>query len=332
MIFDPPTRSRRRTLGRLLWPLLIAGAVVTALVVSAAGDETRVELEYLEVLRAQVSEISRDGDALRDVVSRLDSIERVEFETVVNTIRDDVAEGLSFVAKEPPTAALVSVRSVYRQALQSWDVGLLGFSAAVLLSADEPTTVGEVDNMVKALAELRTGDAIYRDLVSELAREDTPDPLTPMPTVALMPGQGRLVTLAVIYVDAARSSSNSLGLRPGLAVSQILSDPDWEVNPSDQAVLPATETVSFSVVVTNLGNVASEPGSVTVVLSGGSEPIELEGSFGALDPNQQTTVMFAAMAVTPGGVYQVDAELVAAGGQDSDLTDNHLRVQFTVNG
>ena len=302
-----------------------------ALVVSAAGDETRAELAYLEELHGQASEIAKDADALRDVVSRLDSVERVEFETVINTLRADIAEGLAFVEEDPTSATLVSVRSLYRQALRSWDVGVLGFSASVLLAADEPGSVGVIDNMAKALAELRTGDAIYVDLVAELGREETPDPLIPMPVVAVMPGQGRLVTLSVTYIDTARASSSALGLRPGLAVSQILADPDWEVNPSDQAVLPSTETVTFSVVVTNLGNVASEGGSVVVTLSGGAEPIEEAASFGALDPNQQTTVTFTAMTIAPGGVYQVEAELADVDAQDSDFTDNRLRVQFTVN-
>lgn len=302
-----------------------------ALVVSAAGDETRAEFAYLERLHGQASEIAKDGDALRDVVFRLDSVERVEFETVINTLRADIAEGLAFVEEDPASPALVSVRSLYRQALRSWDVGVLGFSESVLLAADEPSSVGVIDNMAKALAELRTGDAIYVDLVAELAREETPDPLKPMPAVAVMPGQGRLVTLSVTYIDTARASGSGLALQPGLAVSQILADPEWEVNPSDQAVLPSTETITFSVVVTNLGNVASEAGSVVVTLSGGAEPLEEEVSFGPLDPNQQTTVMFTPMTITPGGVYQVDAELVDVEAQDSDFTDNHLRVQFTVN-
>ncbi len=151
-----------------------------------------------------------------------------------------------------------------------------------------------------------------------------------MPAVRLMPGSGPLIVQSGTYIQTARADGARLALRPGLAVSQIVAVPEWEVNPNDQAVVPATDTIAFSVVITNLGNVASEPGTLLLVLSGGQEAVEVKATFDALDPSQQTTVVFAPMSVSPGGVYQVDVTL-ALTVPDSDLTDNAVQVQFTVN-
>ncbi len=331
MIFDPPARSRRRAFGRLLWPLLIVGAILVSLVVSSAGDETRAELEYLEILQSQASELAKDGEALNDLVSRLLDVERVEFETVIETISSDLEEARAFAEEDAPTGDLAATRSLYRQAVESWSDGIEEFGATVLTAADDVSHAGVIDNMAKALAELRAGDVLYADLVAELEREETPETLAPMPSVTLMPDRGRLVTLAVTYIDTARHPTNRLALRPGLGVSQIVSEPQWQVNPSEQAVVPSTDTIVFSVVVTNLGNVASGPGSMTLTLSGGAEPLSESITFAALDPNEQTTVAFSPMPVSPGGVYQVEAMLADGDAPDADLTDNVLTVQFRIN-
>lgn len=310
--------------------MLILAAIAVALAVSAAGDETRAELDYLESMRTQLLEISKDGDALRDVVGRLGSIERVELQTVIENMREDLADAITFAESDPPSMATTSVASLYRLALASWDSGLRGFGESVLLAADQPRSLFALDTMTVALGDLKTGDSLYLDLVAELARADTPDPLTEMPAVVLVPGTGPLVVQSGTLIQIARAQSSRLALRPGLAVSQIVAEPEWEVDPNNQAVVPRTDTITFSAVITNLGNVESEPGTLLLALSGSEEAIEVEADFEALGPGQQTTVSFAPMSVSPGGVYQVDVSL-AITAPDSDLTDNRVSVQFTVN-
>lgn len=330
MIFDPPTRPRRRLWARLVWPLLIIAAVVLAVVVSVAGEETRTELEYLEQIHAQANDISRSGDALRDVVSRLERIERNEFETVIAGIEEDLSVGLELVDEEPPIASLLPVRALYAEALQTWNRGVEGYAASVLTAADEPQSVVVVDNMADALAEMRAGDNAYRRMVEAMEREDIPGPLSPMPDVTMMPSEGRLVTLSISYVDSARSETNELALRPGLAVSQIVADPPWEVNPEGQAVIPATSSVVFSVVVSNVGNVASEAVPLVLEVLGGPDIIRMMSDIAPLNPEQQVTVVFEPIDVEPGALYQVRAAL-AVTGADSSFDDNERAVDFTVN-
>ena len=330
MVFDPPSRSRGRVLGRFIWPLLIVVAVVLAVVVSAAGDDTRAELAYLDELQSQSVELAKAGDALRDVVSRLPRIERTEFVTVIDGISADIDEGMEFVEHDPPTAQFAGVRALYRQALLAWDSGITGFGSSILLAADEPENLLVVDLMAEALAELRAGDGIYVDLVAEISRDELPQPPSPMADVMLLPAEGSLVTLSVSYIDLARSPNNSLGLRPGLSVSQLLADPQWQVDPTDQAILPATDAVIFSVVITNAGNVTSAEDNLVVTLTGGPEQLRSQVAIEPLEPDQQVTVIVEPMPVEAGGVYEVVAA-IAISENDSNFDDNSISVEFAVN-
>lgn len=298
--------------------------------VSSAGESSRTELEFLETIRTQATQLARDGEALRDVVDRLRDVERVEFETMIETIEEDLAGALVFAAQDVPSSSLTSIQATYRLAVVSWAEGLEGFSNGLLDAADNPGSALAVDSLANALAALRAGDALYRVLVSEVSREDTPTPVAEMPNVRLSPRSGPLATVSALLVSAV-AADGGLGSRPGLALSQLLAEPAWQVNPNGQAVVPTTDSITFSVVITNLGNVPSDTGSVTLVLSSADETRELSASFEALAPNEQLTIVFDALQVAPGGAYQVEASLITTN-PDSDLTDNTKEVQFNVNG
>jgi len=326
VFFDSPARRR---IPRIVWPILIVAAVAVVLVVSASSDETRAELSYLEEVRAQAMEIAKDGESLRDAASRLAQIDRSELTTVIDTVGEDLAAGLDLVAEDPPAPSLLSVRAMYRQALTVWDRGVEGFGAAVLAAVDNPESSLAYDMMAEALAELRAGDSLYGDLVADMGHTDVPDPLIELPAVELAPGEGALVGLSVSYVDSARSKGGGLALRSGLAVSQILADPEWRVTSEDEAVVPAAETVVFSVVVSNVGNVAVEGESVTLTLGGGGEERQLTSEVGRLAPDERVTIAFEPLGVRTGNVYIVTAAVAAVEG-DADTEDNKISVQFTV--
>ena len=329
MIFDPSTRSRTRTLFRLLWPPLIVVAIIIAIVVASAGDDTRAELSYLQKVQSQSVEFAKDGDALRVVVDRLDEIDRTEFDTVIDTIQADLDIAREFVDGEAPTDRMAAVRALYRQTLLAWETGIAEFQAAVLGAADDPDNLVAIDRMAEALATMRAGDGIHLDLVAEIESEELIEALVPMSTVVLAPGDGSLVRLSAGWVDAARSTENGLALRPGLAVSQVVSEPLWQINLSDQAVIPVTNSVVFSVVVTNTGNVISGGERLILTLTGGPDQIQSQQEINPLPPAQQVTIVFDAFDVEPGGIYEVAAMLEVV--EDIDFTDNEIRVQFSIN-
>jgi hypothetical protein len=327
-MLDPP-RPRRRAVGRFLWPAVVTAAAVIAVVVSGAGNDTRAELDYLGAVHDQAVELSRGGDALRVVISRLSRIERAELVTATDAIRADLEAAMELAEAGPPSDTLTAVNALYRHALEAWTVGLSGLTSGIMAAADDPNSTVVVDNIANSLVELRSGDRLYAELVEELITEEVPEPVAPMPEVVIFPADGELMSLSLAYVEAARSQNSGIALRPGLSVSQIVSDPQWNVSPSDQAVIPATDLVTFSVVVTNGGNVASVPEPLELTLSGGGDPVVVEEMVPALEPGEQTAVLFIDMAVNPGGVYEVTANLRVLT-DDIDFEDNTLTVTFTV--
>ena len=329
MILETP-RPRKRLVVRFIWPILITAAALVAVAVSSAGRDTRAELVYLDSVQEQSGALSMRGDALREVIARLARIDRTELVTLVDGMRTDLAIGLELVAAELPSPSLFAVNALYRQALEAWDAGIGGYASGILAAADDPTSTVVVDNIANALAEIRAGDRLYVDLIEEMDRQDVPDAVAPMPTVVLMPASGELFSLSQAYVLAARSPNSGLALRPGLSLSQLVTVPQWEVDPTDAAVLPATETVTFNVVVSNRGNIMSAIAQLRLVLTGGGEPVTLEQGVVALQPNASTTVSFEDLAVEAGGEYGVTATLLGVTA-DTDSTDNEISVVFSVN-
>lgn len=316
---------------RILLPVLIIAAVVVAVVVSAAGEETRAELQYLEEIRNQAEALSRGGPSLADVMSRIDEIDREEFITVFDSVNADLDVAQEFVTNEPPTQSLIPVWALYRQAVQAWDEGVNGLSAAILQAADDPEDVTSINLTGDSLAELRAGDALYQDLQAEFEREEIPEPVSPPVDVRLSPTDSGLLSQSVSYVAATRRSTSELALRPGLKVSQVVADPDWDINVENQAVVPATDTIAFSTVITNTGNVESAPESVTMEVTGGAEPVVATAEVPILRPNAQTTIEFDPVEVIEDTLYEVRMKLELSN-PDSDMTDNEITVQFTVNG
>lgn len=320
-------------MARVLWPTLILASVIVAVVVSAAGEETRVELSYLDDMRSQATELARSGSIISDVMSRIADINREEFTTALDSVTADLDVALAFVADEPPTESLIPIWSLYRQAVETWSDGVNGLSVAILQAADDPEDDAVMSITGDALADLRAGDNLYRDLQAEFERDEIPEPVGPLAEVRLSPGDGGLFSQTQSYVAAARRSTNGLGLRPGLRVSQVVSDPQWETNVDRQTVVPNTESITFTAVITNAGNIASETESVQMtvgIAEEGAEPVAAVAEVPPLQPNGQTTVEFTAVEVVPDNLYEVSVELILSH-PDSDPTDNLLEVEFTVN-
>lgn len=321
---------------RLLWPILVIAAVVVAVSVTAAGEETRAELEYLDEMRAQTSTLARSGASINEIMPRLREIGRDEFTTVFESASADLDVAVAFVADRPPVETLIPVWSLYRQTVTAWSDGVDGLETAILNAADNPDDATAADSVGDALADLRAGDNLYLDLQAEFELEEIPEPVTPLGAVTMLPSsESGLLSLADSYVASSRASTNQLGLRPGLRVSQVVSNPSFQINVDAQAVIPATETVVFSTVVTNTGNVASDPETVSATLLGGADAVAEAPPFAQvevppLEPGGQTTIEFPEVEVLADTLYEIRVFLELSN-PDADLTDNEVRIQFTVN-
>jgi hypothetical protein len=311
-------------------PVLLVAVALIALSASGAGSDARAEIEYLNEMSAQVEAIALGGESLQSVATRLSTIDRPELEVVIGDLRDDLAEAMEFAEVDPPSTELFAVRSLYRLALRAWNSGATNFGEGVLAAADNPGDPAPVDTIANSIVSMRSGDRLFADLLIEIERADVPDPVTPFRAVALAPGEGPAVTLAVSYSLAARSSTNGLALRPGLAVSQLVASPEWQINPDELVIMPATEEATFSAVVSNTGNLVSVEEQIVLTFSGAAEPVEITALVPPLEPGAQTTVVFEPIPVGPGETYEVRVEIIVSD-IDASFEDNIIQVTFRVN-
>lgn len=311
-------------------PVLLVAVALIALSASGAGGDARAEIEYLDEMSDQIEAIALGGESLQSVATRLSTIDRPELEVVISDLRADLALAMEFADLDPPSTELFAIRSLYRLALRSWDSGAGNFGDGVLAAADNPGDSEPVDTIANSIVSLRSGDRLFSDLIVEIERVDVRDPVTPFRSVALAPGEGPAVTLAVSYSLAARSSTNGLALRPGLGVSQLNALPDWQLNPDELVIMPATEEATFSVVVSNTGNLVSVEEQIVLTFSGAAEPLEVTAVVPPLEPGAQTTVDFEPIAVVPGETYEVMVEIIVSD-LDASFEDNIIQVTFRVN-
>ncbi len=311
-------------------PVLLVAVALIALSASGTGGDARAEIEYLNQMSAQVEAIALGGESLQDVATRLSTIDRPELEVVIGDLRSDLAEAMEFADQDPPSTELFAVRSLYRLALRAWNSGATNFGEGVLAAADNPGDPASVDMVANSIVSMRSGDRLFADLLVEIGRADVPDPVAPFRAVALAPGEGPAVTLAVSYSLAARSSTNGLALRPGLGVSQLVASPEWQLNPDGLVIMPATEEATFSAVVSNTGNLGSVEEQIVLTFSGAAEPVEITDMVPPLEPGAQTTVTFEAIPLVPGETYEVRVEIVVSD-IDANFEDNIIQVTFRVN-
>lgn len=330
-MFDPPQKKRRR---RIVIPILVTLAVAVVAVAGASGDDTRANISYLEDMHGSAAEVSRAGTALNDLVGDLSRIDRTEFESAVGLVDEALGAAQEVTPGEDPDPALVGATTLYRLAIEQWTEGIDGFSRSLLRAADDSSDREAVDDLANALVQVRAGDRIYQALVEELAREDVPSPVAPMPDVELLPMDDPVTVLAPAWVAAVRSETSGVALRPSVRIEQISSDPEFIMSADGDPVVPAPEdeTVDITVVVANTGNTVSDPAAVELELGsvGSEETTQASEAVPVIEAASTTSVVFTDVPVVLGSTYEMTVTL-RPGGIDLFGDDNQRSMRFVVN-
>lgn len=327
-MFDSPRRRRRR---RIIWPVLITAVAIVAVLVATAGGDARATISYVEEIRSSTLALSRAGSTLTDLVGDLAHVDRSEFESVVMGVEEALDGAAAVAAMEVPEQTLVGASMLFRLAVESWTQGIGEFSDAVLLAADEPTDPTAPDDLAAALVDVRSGDRVYSALLDELARDDVPAPVGEMPDVQLLPVDAPITVLVPAWVIAARVEGSGLALRPSIRIEQVRTSPEWVTSADESVVIPATDTIDLAVVVSNTGNIDSEPATVELTLADQvAEPVVVSEAVPAIAPGMSTSVIFTDLAVVPAQSYQIQL-LLTPGGPDAFADDNRFSTAFTIN-
>lgn len=327
-MFDSPRRRRRR----VLIPLLLTGVIAVVVLVVTAGSDARSTIGYLERVQDGSRSLSRAGSTLNDLVADLSRVDRAEFASVVNGVSQALAELGSVAAEDAPTPELVGAITLLRLAVDSWQEGIDGFSAAILAAADDSTDDGVIDDLASSVVLVRAGDRIYDALLDEFAREDVPNPVAEMPEVRLLPVDTPITVLAPAWVSAVRSEASGLPMRASVRIEQVTTDPAWVTSAEGDLVVPSTgDAIDLMVVIGNSGNTDTERGTLHLAFVGeGQEPSERSQPVPVIDAGASTSIVFSDLPVVPGSFYTADLMLVP-GGADVFTEDNSFSTGFVVN-
>jgi hypothetical protein len=302
--------------------------VVLGLYAASIGGRAAATVSYLEVIRSAGDDLSVSTQVFLGVVGGLGRIDRAEFVTSLQAVREDLERAGGLAAAPPPT--LTGASNLHRLALGAWLDGIGQFEQGVLTAADEPASLAAADLVTAALYRLQAGDQLYAALVEELARIDVPDPISPLPEIHFVQVRLPIATAGQTLAATAGSDASLIRLRPDLAVEQVSSVPEWVLNPAGQLVVEAVESIGFEVVVANRGNAPAGGPMVTLELTGEGNALSDESPAADLEAGQQTVVKFDNLTVRPGGLYRLVVSLVMT---DPDrAADNNSRVvDFSIN-
>jgi hypothetical protein len=327
MLVDSPRPRRGR---RILVPLLIVLLIVGVLAIVRLGDVASAGVAYLEEMRVEAGSIDGAASTFAGLGSRIGQIDRNEFESILTDMSEVLSSAMVVTTSEPPTPELIGPAALYRLAVSDWSEGVTLFREGVLMTADQPQATTGPEQLVLALYRLRAGDETYAHLLGELERQDAPQPIAPLPEVLFVEDGAAVVTLANRFVVAARASTSALPLRADLKVQQVVSNPAWVSGPDRSLVVPATETITLSVVIANSGNGRAGPQTVEVVLTNPDGEQQIEVAVPALEAGDETAVTTEELQVSPGTEYQAVVRLLLSE-PEVNVDDNVINLTFRVN-
>jgi hypothetical protein len=323
-MLDRPHRRRHP----FLWPVTITMFVLAGLGLARINERASEGVRYLEEIRQSGASLVTPAASLAGLADRVGRVDRAEFLTVTSAIDEALAAAAATVEESPSNLELAGVASLYRTTIAAWRSGVASFSQGVIDLADGDPA-GE-DRLYLGLQEVAAGDSLYLQMISELDREEVPDPITPLPEVTFLPPDLSATNLARLFTIAARASNSLLALRADLAIVAVMAEPEWVANTEGELVVRETDLVTVNVVVANNGNAPAPAQAIDLELVNpdGSQLVNQQVT--GLNPGGQTTVSFPDLAVEPGGSYQLQVRLVVTIA-DADPTNNTQTLGFLVN-
>jgi len=327
------SRSRRRRPG--LW-ILLGLAVIVGLSVLAGNlvTETRGLVAYLDEAHIVVDDARQQADAYEALmVNELAVLERSEFDVLMQTIETAISDDIERLEPLEVPDAAVAAADMLDLAMASWESGLDGVQRAILDVVDDPDGIEPVDQLGTALLDLQLGDLLYARFMqraNELA-VDLDVSISDFAAVAFVADEPVLRNAEVI-ARAVRQST-ILGSRRDLAILSGFFVPSRTGGQTSNGadILPATDVLSFGVVVSNVGNQV-EKGIVVdmrfldadgaVVVSSTSQTVDLE-------PGEATTVVFDPVEVSPGRNYELQWSIPLSA-EDIDADNNSMNAQIAI--
>lgn len=327
---------RRRRLSAWWWLVPITLVIVgISLLVNNRGMEARREAAFLDATRSVANEVAQVAAGFNRLVGTgLQTVTRPDFDALMTRLGSQMILHSSELAEvDVPESAQVA-REMLGLALESWSVGVEEFRTAIAQVADDPAGTDPVDQLGRAIVQLRVGDLLYGRFLERAGgmAAELDVAIGEFPSIAFI-GDRPELSSGIGLARTVRDNSE-IGVRRDVAILQIVFEPlpSGGVGDQGEIIFPATELLWFSAVIRNLGSVDQKGLTITVeARSASGEVVGVEQS-GPVDlaPEETGTVEFAPVPVQPGAEYLLKFDL----GQVDDevnLDDNVWESSIRIN-
>jgi len=322
--FAPPRRSRRR---RNVIILVVALSVVGVLALAVRyRTERRESIDYLEA----AEEVSRDhaeiSEQLGTLLQGLGGEDRPGLELRLETLEtraQTLADTLDEAVIPRPVAEVSGLLSV---ATMSWSHGIADMREAILsiLDAEESDGIGDVA-LRDAFDRLRVGDVAYSEALSAINELDPELLPTGFPAVSYTAGSYAPLYDATLVADRLRHLGT---LAEVVDVALVVTTDPEPVSGSDSGIwtIPASDSLSLQVRVSNTGNVVAENITVLVTLQrvGSAEVIDpVSRLIPSIAQGESEIRTFENLPAEPGVMYSLTATATVE--DVDDPTDDNTR-------
>jgi hypothetical protein len=324
-MLERPTRRRRWR----WWALALTVVILAALLLARINAQATAAVNYLDGMRQAAETLVTSAATFSGLDQNVIDLDRIEFETATSSVLDALADASVAVVEPPQRSSLIGAASLMRLAVTTWESGVATFREGVLGLADGGES-GE-EQIYAGLQLVSAGDEIYNELLTELGREDVPDPITAMPLLLFESSTRSPVAAARLFASAAGADNSLFVLRADLAVSQVSAEPTWVTDPDGDLVVSSVDSMVIEVVVANLGNTAAPEQTLflSLVPNEGDETAQT-AAVPPLAAGSETTVSFPALTVRPGLSYNLSVALQPSG-PDGNADNDGMAIAFFVN-
>lgn len=329
--FGRPRRSRRRRNVIILITLLVIVGVVAMAV--RYRTERREAIDYLTVADGIGREHAEMSEQLGTLLQGLGNEERPAMEQRLETLATRAGDLAAALDEQVVPRPIAEVSGLMAVAMDSWAQGIDTLSNAIIaiLDAEENDVSADV-SLGAAFDLMRVGDAAYARAVNVLGDVDPEMVPTTFPDVSYTDGLYGPLYDASVVADRLRQEGTLAELVDIKLVAIPIPEPVSE-NGSGIWSIPASETLSLKVTVSNTGNKVAENITVLVRLQrvGSADVIDpMSILIPSIAPGDSEIRTFENLPADPGAVYSITATATVPGVEDQ-TEDNTFNLVFERN-
>jgi len=323
--YRPDRRPRRRRWLSIALSLIVI-IVLIAVLVSRQTDQ-RGTVEFYAAAKDAAGIHDEASMTFGEALASIGLISRQDLTRRLETVIDKTAEASALLEIDVPSVIGASYGTM-ATASRSWTDGALEIDRVVVGIMDGEIVATAVPDLERALDQMRVGDVAFEQFTDSIgAGQDVPS-FSPVSYVASDPDDPLKfnATSLVLRIQSAYA------LAPHRDVSVLgMTDPEAVGDRDGIPVVPSSDSIAVTALVTNLGN--EDESTVDVALEifnvDTNEQTRLSEVIDDLAAGASSAVTFANLEVDKGSLYQVKLTVRING--DITLDNNEWEMKFIWN-